>query len=198
MKWIVGNITTFRDADPVMAEHYYCRYSEIEWMSPYPTYGYLPKSTPLERILDSEKEAKYLTDKQGGYVYKVGDEVGVFVTIDQLHQTLIDKFPDSNIITYIHGRAFKDMLCIENGVNIGFDKFRGEWFGFPSGFYAYELWRPIEETIVRCYYCKKEYNLADIAETRNNGEHYIIPEDIYDLEINWCCDRVDLECQDAI
>ncbi|MCK9574794.1 MAG: hypothetical protein WC979_02935 [Candidatus Pacearchaeota archaeon] len=186
---IVGNISTF-EGQCADAEHFYCRYIEIE--------NYVPKihalstshGEDLQRIITDEAELKYLERKDGYCCLHIGSSTGRFQTIEQIHEALIAKFPNQDIITYDESRIFKDMLYIKDGVNVGVKFFGDVWLDVPRSVYMDLL--PDKSTIkVKCDDCGQFHELDEIAEeTAHMGRPLL--QFMRKSEIDKCCNYCNL------
>lgn len=189
---IIANITTYKGQD-VMAEHYYCFYKEDNSENPRIYYnGSSFNKIDLKRKLISTSEIRELNKKDQITSWKYGDEINRFLTIDQIHEELKEKFKGQDIITYYEGTIFKEMLCIINGINRGYNYFGEVWVPIPTSCYADLL--PDRKTIkVKCGNCKTEHNFEDVIEEKEWGGRLLIQflkkRDIDDP----CCKYYELE-----
>lgn len=161
---IQANITTFigQDGD---AEHYYCHIYRTD--SEIPTKDYQGGSWGTEEIDTelTEIEALHLNKKVRamGYScfrYKLGDKTTRFESINRIHQELIKRFPDEDIISYAEGVLFKEMLCRIGGSNVGYKYFEGTFNHVPRSCYK-DL---VPDTYkIRCHFCKKKFETDDVA-----------------------------------
>jgi len=118
---VEANITSFVGSDE-NAIHYYCKWNHVENDKPnkYCSLKYV-RNIDLSRILDTQSEVDRLNRKDRCPYNKLGDETYRFNSISEIHETLIKMFPNENITTYFQRSTFEDMLCIFNGVNIGYE-----------------------------------------------------------------------------
>ena len=153
---ILANITSYIGQD-LEAEHYYCSYiiSSNEIPKQHNSSG---DKNELLRVLN-ESQARNLNLKDGSH-YRIGDKTNRFDSIEQIHKTLIKKFPKENIVTYKDDKVFKEMLCVVEGKNLGYKYFGEVWVTVP-----YSCFKDIipKEHKIKCYHCNREYLLEDVS-----------------------------------
>jgi len=197
-KMIEANITSYIGQD-MEAEHYYCNYIEIDERVPRNATSVGFGSEELFRKIKTDRESKYLTKKasgRGGYRYRIGNEINRFNTFAEIHEELIELFPNHTIVTYYEGQFFSEMLYYKDGKNLGVKAFGEVWSDVPSSFYK-NLIPPPEDYIIRCENCKKEYKLEEVSEERfleieqKDWVKFLRPYDLYEIEP--CCKPFILE-----
>lgn len=158
MKTVVANITTWEGQD-LDAEHYYCDYAIVDKpIETFTIYGYGFRGQELTRKL-SEVEATKLSIKDG-FKWHTDDDTNRFNSFRQIHDTLIERFKEYDIITYFSGRPYKSMLYIQDGMNKGVSALGDIWVEVPRTFYADLV--DLSKVRVRCERCQKE--LEDISD----------------------------------
>ncbi len=171
---ILANITSY--IGQIDAEHYYCSYI-IENTTEFPKKTYSGSSylrNELTRVIKEKEEAYYLNRKESCTRFHTGSVLKKFNTINQIHETLIETFPNQDIVTYYEDQLFRDMLYIKDGVNLGIKAF-GEVFTYvPTSCYKDLL--PSPELIkIKCDDCGKEYTLDEVTyESEHLGRPLII------------------------
>jgi len=175
---ILANITTWTGqcAD---AEHYYCRYNQVD-------------STNVPRIFSYGHEDLYYTTtvedaksltKKDGYNFRTGRKSSRFASIEKIHNTLIEMFPNEDIITYYESEPFKETLYIINGKDLGYKGFGENWNHFPKSVYK-DLLPELSSIKIKCGDCGTEFDINDIMfETEHLGRPLIK----FDLELIDCC-----------
>ena len=155
---INANITTYIGS--IDAEHYYCSWNNKE-ERPKKHYSQTD-SVKLMRTLTSEKEIEYLNNK-GGKKLKIGDETERFNSEKEIHEELLNQFPDTDIITYRSSDIYNEMLCIYGGEDYGVDFFKGIFVDMPNSYYK-NLTHG--EIIIKCEECGSIHKLEDVSEER--------------------------------
>lgn len=136
----VINITTYVGMSGG-AEHYYASINEVETtqnvhalIDDMPKYKKNIDYNKLEREITTEKEAKYLRDKDQYNGWRVGKMTERFNSVEEIRKTANKLFPDNNIIfVYDHetSRNVKDIIdkteytYIKTGKKLKIGKFTG-------------------------------------------------------------------------
>ncbi len=171
---IVANITSWQ-GQCGDAEHYYCKYTEVEDMEPkkdYNSYHGGSDEEELERALTSAKEVAHLNKKEGRGSWRLGRKTKKYVSKKQIHKQLIKMFPDQTIITYKERDFFKEMLYYKDGEDLGFAALGEKWTELPTSCYK-DLIVPIETLKIKCEDCGHEYKLEEITTEREWGDRIL-------------------------
>jgi len=188
MKIVEANITSFI-GQCGEAEHYYCHYkiNEDKRDLKYCSVHYLDEE--LKKPLTDENRIK-LSKKDNGRCW--GDTTTRFDSIEEVHNKLIELFPNENIITYDEARPFRNMLCIIDGKNLGFEYIGEIWNPLPSSLYKDLI---VGDYKIKCHKCGHEFTLDEVIiyERKEQGREWVkfIKRDS-DLD-NPCCERPNLE-----
>lgn len=163
---IIANITSY--IGQLDAVHYYCSYHEVANLKGSLPSKYYQGSSfnkhELVRELTDQKEINYINQKDGsmdGCGYEIGDKTNRFNSIDEIHKELKTIFPDEDIITYLEDTIFAEMLCIINGVDLKTSLFKNVFTTIPRSCYNDLI--SLDNLKIRCYHCKREYQLDDIS-----------------------------------
>lgn len=188
--FIVANITSYI-GQCVEAEHFYCTiYKNIQisieegGKELHRCRTSYSDKEELYKIL-TEEDAKALSNKDIGFKWRVGDEVNRFISIEEINQELLKRFPEDNIVTYYECQPHKEMLIKIDGEIKSID-FLGEvWSSFPES-----VWKDLlpENYKVKCE-CGEEYNKEEIQEMMliyNYDERELV---CFDIDKCDCCRR---------
>lgn len=189
MRIIEANITSFfgQCSD---AEHYYCYY-KINDNKDNDRFKYCSVSQhdkELRKTLTVE-ERLILKNKDG---FRSGPTTGRFNTIDEIHNLLKELFPNENIITYQEDRPFREMLCIIDGKDMGFEYIGEIWTTLPSSLYKDLI---VGDYKIRCSECGEEFSLDQVLTTERevDGRDWVkFIKRGSDLDIP-CCKRPEIE-----
>ena len=160
-KMIEANISSYIGQDNE-AEHYYCHYREAEYEQPrkYGSVGY--GSEELFRIITDQKEVSHLQRKDRHSWIKIGSKTNRFATIEQIHEELLNMFPNVNVVTYEDNQPFKGMLCIIGGINLGYKGLGELWLSVP-----HTCWKDLlpnkSEIVIKCENCGEIICFEDIV-----------------------------------
>jgi len=192
---IIGNITTFIGMDGD-AEHYYCSFGEIDKPNKFNPMPYVSNDNELFRKLSSNIEVLKLIKKDRYSRYKLGDETNRFNSIQEIHDTLIEKYSNDDIVTYYESSPFKDMLFILNGENLGYKAIGEVWTNVPRSCWKDLLPEDLTEIKIKCFNCAQTLSIEDILD--DSTHHKIENRELVNFNINKrdmlepCCHYPDL------
>lgn len=167
---LFANITSFI-GQCSEAEHYYCHYYEAEPGEKITKqyYGAGWCDDELTRLVTKQNEIDFLNRKDNGdfraipsFRYRAGMETNRFNSIEEIHQTLIEKFGDQTIVTYDNSHIFKDMLYYVDGKNLTYKAFGDVWETVPISCWK-DLLPELDTIIIKCDDCGHEYKLEDVS-----------------------------------
>ena len=170
---IIANITSF-DGLCAEAEHYYCSYDIVDNDTKIKTYYSDGDRDLYRRILDQD-EADHLNKKDTWNGWHVNMKTQKFQSIEQIHEKLIEVFPDQNIVTFYENKIFKDMLYLIDGTNVGYKIFGEIWTYIPTGVYKHLL-PPEDQIKIKCDACGKEYTITEVSTEKNLTEDIVLIE----------------------
>jgi len=159
---IQANISSFIGQDNE-AEHYYCHIDAVDGKIPPKQYNGSSFSDDEIDTELTEAEAVRLNKKDsfGGYRHKAGNRTTRFESINRVHQELLKRFPDQDIVSYEECLPFSKMICIIDGVDHGVKYFAGTFSHVPRSCYK-DL---VPDTYkIRCHFCHKEYQPDEVFE----------------------------------
>jgi len=190
MRFIEANITTFigQDCD---AEHFYCYYKINDDKNNLKSCSVSQHDEELTKPLNIESRIKLR--KKDGYCF--GDTTTRFDSIYEIHKLLVALFPNENIITYDECRPFREMLCIIDGENKGFEYIGEVWTCLPRSLFKDLIVG--HNYKIRCCNCSKEFSLDEVIIDEYDNEIEKRPWVKFikysrDLD-NPCCKRPELE-----
>jgi hypothetical protein len=125
---------------------------------------YYKKDVELYRKLNSNIEVLKLNKKDRYAGFKLGDTTNRFNTIEEIHSTLIEKYPADDIITYYESGPFKEMLYLQGGENLGHKGLGEIWTNVPYSCWKDLLPDDLSSIKVKCCNCDKEHLLEDLIE----------------------------------
>lgn len=167
---LFANITSFI-GQCSEAEHYYCHYYEAKPDEKITKqyYGAGWGGDELTRLITNPTEIKFLNEKDNfgeerasRYIYKGGMETTRFNSIQEIHDTLIEKFGDQTIVTYENSHIFKDMLYYVDGKNLTYKAFGDVWETVPTSCWK-DLLPELDTIVIKCDDCGHEYKLEDVS-----------------------------------
>ena len=158
---IIANITTYVGMDGD-AEHYYCSVGKIDNCTSYYPMPYSKKDDELHRKLSSNVEVLKLNKKDRYNRFELGDTTNRFNSIDEIHSTLLETYPNEDLVTYYESSPFKEMLFISNGVNLGYKGLGEIWLNVPRSCWKDLLPNDLSEVKIKCLSCGAEHSLEDL------------------------------------
>lgn len=168
---ILANISTFigQCSD---AEHFYCEYEIVDdSYKPQPSEFLSINHSDLSRVLTSESEVIAINKKGGKGSARLGQNTFKFNSISQVQETLQEQFKGQNIVCYYEGKIFKEMLCIINGENKGYQFFGETFYRIPSSCFKDLI---PENYIIKCEDCGKTYTLDEVAKEKEWGDRILV------------------------
>jgi len=158
---IEANITSYigQDNDAV---HYYCHYDEENYEIPkkYGSVGY--GCDELFRTITDTIEVIRLNNKDRAHGIRLGGKTNRFNTFEEIHNELLKKFPNENIVTYQDNQPFREMLCFIDGHDLGYKGLGELWLNVP-----HTCWRDLlpneGEIIVKCEHCGTVHTFEEIV-----------------------------------
>jgi len=150
------------------AEHYYCSTEVVPDDSETTTEIYNGSSSDKDEEQHplSASEACFLNDKDDTHRWRAGRMSNRFSSIEEIHEHLKTKYIDHNIVSYREGKAFKEMLYIIDGIDMGFKAFGEVWVETPNG-----IWKDLlpESFVIKCAGCGKIHKLEDVSKESMSG-----------------------------
>lgn len=122
----------------------------------------------LNKVITQE-EADILNKIDGEETYHEGMKCSRFNTIEEIHKTLLEKYPNENIVTFYEKKPFKKMMIKVNGEMKDYTCLGEVWDTLPMSVYSELI---PENYKIRCYCCDhiltKEEMQPYITEKFNN------------------------------
>lgn len=167
------------------AEHYYCQYIEQN-SDDIPNEKRVYGGDDLKFEIKSSNFCRELNKKDTTSRWHVGMETVRFSSIEDIHDELIRKFSDKNIVTYYNSEIFKEMLIYIDGKRYGFEYLGEQFVDLPTSCYR-DLVKP--DCTIKCIICGKTFSLDEIFTLQSFGERDLLKNKYaHKSRFSICCD----------